>query len=91
MKGDRAQPDLSWYARPELPGPWRMRACPEHGRVLERHRFERAGAAGRGERAGGAEACALCGHPELLREVEICTCEYDSARCPAHQNIGCGG
>jgi len=87
---DRA---LAWYARPEQPGPWRMRACPEHGRVLERHRFRRLGAAepAPGDPGRGAGECALCGHPELLREVELCTCEHDSARCPAHQNVGCGG
>jgi hypothetical protein len=81
--------DLAWYARPELPGPWRIRACREHGRALERHRFRRLDAAAPAR--GGAGECALCGHPQLLREVELCTCEHDSARCPAHQNVGCGG
>lgn len=89
MRGARPGAGVSWYARPELPGPWRMRACPEHGRALERHRFRRI--PGAGGAARGAGECALCGHPELLREVELCTCELDSARCPAHQNVGCGG
>jgi hypothetical protein len=93
MKREQSQADVAWYARPELPGPWRMRACREHGPALERHRFERvdAAGAGAGDPARDAGECALCGHPEFLREVELCTCEYDSARCPAHQNVGCGG
>jgi len=83
----------AWYARPELAGPWRISACAEHGRELERHRFACVGAVvdSPGRPARRAESCAVCRQPELLREVERCTCEHDSSRCPAHQNLGCGG
>ena len=76
-----------WYARAELAGPWRIPACRAHGRMLEAHRFSPA------DPPPGRDAarCAVCERPELLREVERCTCEYDSARCPEHQNLGCGG
>ena len=76
-----------WFARAELAGPWRIPACREHGRMLQAHRFATA------DRPPGRDAarCAVCERPELLREVERCTCEYDSARCPEHQNLGCGG
>lgn len=85
--------DTQWYVRQEPAGPWRIAACPEHGAALERHRFQQAGA--RVELGGGrlreAPACYLCQNPELMDEVERCTCEVDAGRCPAHQNIGCGG
>jgi hypothetical protein len=96
LRDDRKRGDggaAAWYARPELAGPWRISACAEHGRMLERHRFEKVGAVvdfpGRTSRP--AESCAVCHQPGLLREVERCTCEHDSARCPEHQNVGCGG
>ena len=80
----------AWYARAEPAGPWRVSACPEHGRELERHRFRLLGATA--EFPGGtAGPCAVCRRPALLAEVERCTCEFDSARCPEHQNLGCGG
>lgn len=84
---------IAWYARRELAGPWRIAACAEHGQELERHRFANVGT--RVEGAGGhsreAVLCAVCQRPETLGEVARCTCEFDSARCPEHQNIGCGG
>ncbi len=83
---------LVWYARSELAGPWRISACAEHGRELERHRFEPVGVTVTGP-AGPrvARSCAVCGEPGLLDEVERCTCEHDTAHCPVHQNVGCGG
>ena len=90
---ERSTGAVAWYAREELPGPWRIAACAEHGRDLERHRFAYAGArvddAGGGSREAGS--CTVCRRPETLAEVARCTCEHDTARCPAHQNIGCGG
>lgn len=83
---------VEWYARSELAGPWRIAACEVHGRTLAAHRFERAGAVvrGAGQTPRAAAECSVCERPELLREVERCTCEYDAARCPEHQNLGCG-
>lgn len=84
---------IAWYARYELASPWRISACPDHGANLGRHHFTKIGA--RAEFPGGAvrtaDFCAICRQPEILSEVERCTCETDSARCPAHQNLGCGG
>lgn len=84
---------LAWYVRDELAGAWRIAACPEHGRALERHRFRKVGPevelpGGRVRRAG---SCEPCRRVETLEEVDRCTCENDPARCPVHQNIGCGG
>lgn len=85
--------EFEWYARPELAGPWILPACAEHGRSLERHRFRRQGPTldrpGLGIRT--AERCDICRDPSLLEEVERCECEHDPARCPVHQNVGCGG
>ena len=83
---------VAWYARRERAGPWRIAACGEHGRALEAHRFERAGtiAPGPGGAPRAAVACSVCDRPDLLGEVERCTCEHDTARCPEHQNLGCG-
>jgi hypothetical protein len=83
------QDAVSWYARAEIPGPWRIQACREHGVLLERNHFERL--TSHDPLARGADSCAICRDPALLQEVDRCTCEYDPARCPAHQNIGCGG
>lgn len=84
---------MAWYARAEVAGQWRIPACERHGEELQRHRFTRVGAQvdTPGQTARRAERCEVCRKPELLEEVERCTCETDTARCPAHQNIGCGG
>lgn len=91
--GRRGFRGVAWYARPEVAGTWRIAACAEHGRELERHRFAFGGArvAGLVGAPREARSCAVCERPETLAEVERCTCEVDSARCPVHQNIGCGG
>lgn len=83
----------AWYARAEPAGPWRISACLRHGRELERHRFRWLGATAEfpGPSVRSAGRCAICSRPALLAEVERCTCEFDSARCPEHQNLGCGG
>ena len=78
---------VAWYARAELPGPWRMAVCREHASVLEAHRF----ASFTPPSGRLAVSCAVCDRPELLAEIERCTCEHDAARCPSHQNVGCGG
>ena len=96
MKGvaGREQPGrFQWYVRQEPAGPWRIAACEPHGAALQAHRFVPAGAAVElsGGRLREATECYLCRTPELLHEVEGCSCETDSARCPVHQNIGCGG
>lgn len=77
-----------WYSRPELPGPWVVAACPEHGRFLEAHRFMRGEAPANRKLP---DRCALCDRPEMIEEIEACTCERDTAGCPAHRIIGCGG
>ena len=85
--------EVVWYARSEAPGRWTIPACPAHGAILEQHRFGRLGRAlerpGIGTRI--AERCEVCGKPELMDEIERCTCESEPWRCPAHQNLGCGG
>jgi len=88
-----AREEFAWYARSEASGTWTIPACPAHGSTLEVHRFARMG---RGlERPGIgtriAERCELCRKPELMDEIERCTCESEPWRCPAHQNLGCGG
>ena len=88
-----AQGEVAWYARPEAAGTWRIPACEPHGGELLRHRFARVGREVQSRAAAirTAESCEICRKPELLEEVERCTCETDTARCPAHQNVGCGG
>ena len=85
--------EIAWYARAEPAGAWRIAACAEHGRALEGHRFAHAGrwAHGPGSLTREARDCYLCREPQLLDEVARCACEHDSARCPVHQNVGCGG
>jgi hypothetical protein len=85
--------DVAWYARAEVAGAWRISACAPHGGELRRHRFTHIGAQvdTPGRPARRAEQCEVCRKPELLDEVKRCTCETDTARCPAHQNVGCGG
>ena len=76
---------LTWYARTEVAGPWRLALCEAHAAVLAPFRFEGIDApAGR-----EARDCAVCDRPDLLRVVENCTCETDAGRCPEHQNLGC--
>ena len=98
MSVEQVQPQeldgtIGWYARRELAGPWRISACRWHGRELERHRFRYLGESlekEHGQMSRLAEHCAICRRPELAGEVERCTCEEDSARCPEHHNRGCG-
>lgn len=84
---------VAWYARTEVAGAWRISACEAHGGELQRNRFTPVGELvdTPGRKARRAERCEVCAKPELLHEVERCTCETDTARCPAHQNVGCGG
>ncbi|HWV57945.1 MAG TPA: hypothetical protein VNZ57_10865 [Longimicrobiales bacterium] len=85
--------DVAWYSRPELSGAWTIPACAIHGALLEAHRFLHRGRTldrpGIGPRA--AERCEICRDPGIIEQVESCTCEREPWRCPAHQNLGCGG
>lgn len=78
---------LQWYARQQESEPWHIAACREHGRELRRYHFRPVGTrlVYVGQPPLEVEFCAVCLNPEILRDVERCTCETAPSRCPLHR------